>query len=45
MFTDLNEVGFEEFAHLVPVQELHLDVKAMEELKQKKEQVVNRQKA
>ena len=43
MFTDLEEIGFEESSVRIPVTELHLDQSAVEALQKKKEQVVNRQ--
>ena len=43
MFTDLQEVGFEQHSVRVPIKELHLDQKVINELQAKKEQVVNRQ--
>ena len=43
MFTDLEEVGFDQHSVRVPITELHLDQKVIDELQAKKEQVVNRQ--
>lgn len=43
MFTDLEEMGFEEHSRRVPVHEMRLDQKVIHELQQKKEQVVKRQ--
>lgn len=37
MFTDLDEMGFEEHSHRVPVVEMRLDQKVIHELQQKKE--------
>ena len=42
-FTDLEEIGFDQHSFRVPVFELHADTKVIQELQQKKEQVVNRQ--
>mmetsp|Transcript_11119 Transcript_11119/g.14978 ORF Transcript_11119/g.14978 Transcript_11119/m.14978 type:complete len:112 (+) Transcript_11119:1006-1341(+) len=43
MFTDLEEVGFDEHSVRIPVTELHLDQREVAALQKKKEQVVNRQ--
>ena len=40
MFTDLNEMGFEEEAVRIHTQELHLDKQLVEEMQQKKEAVI-----
>ena len=42
MFTDLDEIGFEEHSYRVPVKELHLDQKVIQDLQQKRDQVLNR---
>mmetsp|Transcript_9290 Transcript_9290/g.11355 ORF Transcript_9290/g.11355 Transcript_9290/m.11355 type:complete len:142 (+) Transcript_9290:756-1181(+) len=42
MFTDLEEVGFDEHSVRIPVTELHLDQREVAALQKKKEQVVNR---
>lgn len=42
MFTDLEEIGFEEHSRRIPVVEMRLDQKVIQELQAKKEQVVNR---
>ena len=42
MFTDLDEIGFEEHSFRVPVKELHLDQKVIQDLQQKRDQVLNR---
>jgi len=43
MFTDLKEIGFDQHSHRVPVKELHADIKVIQELQKKKDEVVNRQ--
>lgn len=43
MYTNLEEMGFDQHSKRVPIIEMHLDRKVIEELQQKKEQVVNRQ--
>lgn len=43
MFTDLTDVGFDEHSVRIPITELHLDRKVIDELQAKKEIVMNRQ--
>lgn len=42
MFTDLDEVGFDEHSVRIPVTELHLDQREVAALQKKKEEVVTR---
>ena len=43
MYTDLKAMGFDQHSKRIPIIEMHLDRKVIDELQQKKVQVVNRQ--
>ena len=43
MFTDFEEIGFDQVAVKIPIREMHLDKGVIQEMAQKKEQVLERQ--